>query len=503
MIEGYIPKDKRKNILFLADDCRIPSGIGTMAREIMIGNAHRFNFVHLGAAIQHPEAGKIFDLSPDVNSITGLDDSFLHVYPYNGYGDPEVVRLLIERHQIDAIIHFTDPRYWIWLYRMSAEIRQRVPIFYYHIWDDLPAPHYNKPYYQSCDLLMGISKQSNNIAKLVLGEGNYIDIDQPFTSEDISNPLPKVCYAPHGINRKEFYKMDKTNKEHADILAKVRSGLFGDAEVDFVLFHNNRNIRRKMTSDVILAFKFFYDKLVQQNNGDNTVAEKTRLLLHTQPIDEHGTDLFRVIQDVCPEIGHLVVFTNARYTQAEMNALYNIADVTINIASNEGWGLSSTESLMTGTPIINNVTGGLQDQCRFEDEDGNWIEFDESFASNHGGRYKKHGNWVKPVFPAAINLQGSVPTPYIFDDRCDIRDVADAIMYWYGTDPEWRDTYGLEGRDWVLSEEAGMSAESMCTNIGNAMQTVIDHWKPIPRFNTYNVHQELKKRKIKKTGISI
>ena len=503
MIEGYIPKDKRKNILFLADDCRIPSGIGTMAREIMIGNAHRFNFVHLGAAINHPEAGKIFDLSQDVNNIRGIDDSFLHVYPYNGYGDPEVVRLLIERHQIDAIVHFTDPRYWIWLYRMSAEIRQRVPIFYYHIWDDLPAPHYNKPYYQSCDLLMGISKQSNNIAKLVLGKDNYIDLSLSPSPEDISNPLPKVCYAPHGINHKEFYKMDVSNKEHKEAIQKMRQGLFGDADVDFILLHNNRNIRRKMTSDVILAFKFFYDSVIASKGGDTNAANKMRLVLHTQPIDEHGTDLYKVIEDVCPEIAHLIVFTNARYSQAELNTLYNVSDVVVNIASNEGWGLSSTEALITGTPIINNVTGGLQDQCRFEDEDGNWIEFDEEFASNHGGRYKNHGNWVKPVFPAAMNLQGSIPTPYIFDDRCNTRDVADAMMYWYGTDVEWREKYGLEGRDWVMSKEAGMSAESMCNTIGDAMQLVIDNWKPLPRFTMYNVHEELKKRKNKKTGISI
>ena len=161
MKKGYIEKSKRKNILFLADDCRIPSGIGTMSREIMIGSAHQFNFVQIGAAINHPDAGKAFDLSQDVNGITGIDDSSVMVYPYNGYGDPEVVRALIEKHQIDAIIHFTDPRYWIWLYRMSAELRQRVPILYYHIWDDLPAPHYNRAYYECCDLLMGISKQSD------------------------------------------------------------------------------------------------------------------------------------------------------------------------------------------------------------------------------------------------------------------------------------------------------------------------------------------------------
>lgn len=506
MVEGYIPKDKRKNILFLADDCRIPSGIGTMAREIMIGNAHRFNFIHLGAAINHPEAGKVFDLSQDVNNVRGIDDAFLHVYPYNGYGDPEVVRLLIERHQIDAIIHFTDPRYWIWLYRMSAEIRQKVPIFYYHIWDDLPAPHYNKPYYQSCDLLMGISKQSDNIAKLVLGEGNYIDLDTLDPLEDVSKPVPKTCYVPHGINHKEFYPLDKTNKEHQDSIAAMRKNLFGDADVNFVILHNNRNIRRKMTSDVLLAFKFLYDSILGDKEADPQRildAEKMRLVLHTQPIDEHGTDLYAVIRDVCPEIAHLVVFTNTRYNSQELNVLYNVADVVVNIASNEGWGLSSTEALMTGTVIVNNVTGGLQDQCRFTDSNDEWIKFDENFASNHGGRYKNHGNWVKPVFPGAINLQGSIPTPYIFDDRCDIRDVARALEYWYDTSNEWREAYGLEGREWVCSEEAKMSAEMMCRSMADAMDTVLANWKPVPRFTTYNVHQELKKRKIKKTGISI
>ena len=96
MMQGYIPKNERKNILFLADDCRIPSGIGTMTREIIIGNAHRFNFIHLGAAINHPEAGKVFDLSQDVNRLRGINDSELLVYPSNGYGDPDTIRMLID-----------------------------------------------------------------------------------------------------------------------------------------------------------------------------------------------------------------------------------------------------------------------------------------------------------------------------------------------------------------------------------------------------------------------
>ena len=505
MIKGYIPKENRKTILFLADDLRLSSGIGTMTRELIIGNAHVYNFVNLGAALQHPEAGQIMDCSADVNSEIGITDSSVLVYPYNGYGDPDMVRMLIQKHNVSAIVHFTDPRYWIWLYRMSAEIRQNIPLFYYHIWDDLPAPHYNKPYYQSCDLLMGISKQSNNIAKIVLGKENYVELSDPnLLPSAIGQPIPKTCYAPHGVNDIEFYKLDRSNLEHAASITKMSKTLFGDAEVDFVVFHNNRNIRRKMTSDVILSFKFLYDKVVNSNGGNNhTSADKMRLLLHTQPIDENGTDLFKVIQDVCPEIAHLVVFTNMRFNQPDLNIVYNIADVVVNIASNEGWGLSSTEALMAGTPIINNVTGGLQDQCRFEDENGNWIEFDEDFGSNHGGRYKKHGVWVKPVFPAAMNLQGSVPTPYIFDDRCNTRDVADALKYWYDMSAEERDECGRLGREWITSEEAGFTAETMCNTIGDAMSAVLDNWKPIPRFKVYNVHQELKKRKNKKTGISI
>jgi hypothetical protein len=242
MKEGYIKQEDRKNILFLADDCRVPSGIGTMTREIIIGNAHRFNFFQLGAAIKHPDAGKIFDLSQDINTQIGIQDSCVFVYPFDGYGNPEVVRGLIEKHKIDAIIHFTDPRYWNWLYRMSAEIRQKLPIFYYHIWDDLPAPHYNKPFYQSCDLLMGISKQSNNIAKIVLGgKENYIDLDAPNVADHLyESSLPKVCYAPHGINDKMFYPL----ADHETI--EMRKRLFGEnhaEDVNFVVFHNNRNIR--------------------------------------------------------------------------------------------------------------------------------------------------------------------------------------------------------------------------------------------------------------------
>ena len=493
MKEGYIPKKDRKTILFLADDLRLPSGIGTMTRELVLNNAHHYNFVHVGGAVNHPEVGKIQDLSHSVNEEMGLTDASVLIYPYSGYGDPDLVRMLIERHNVDAIVHFTDPRYWIWLYRMSAEIRQRVPIFYYHIWDDLPAPHYNRPYYESCDLLMGISKQSVNISRLVLGKNGYIDLDASTPKELVSKPIPKVCYVPHGINHELFKPLDRSDKA----VQEMRAKLFNGADPEFVLFYNNRNIRRKMTSDAILAFKLFHDKLPKEKQAG------VRFVLHTQSVDENGTDLPAVIDAVCPELANKILITDVRLNPQDMNVLYNCCDTVINIASNEGWGLSSTEALMTGRTLINNVTGGLQDQCRFEDENGNWIDFNEDFGSNHAGIYKKHGKWVKPVYPAGINLQGSVPTPYIFDDRADVRDVANAIRYWYNMSSEERNVCGLTGREWATSKEAGFTADSMASSFRTSMDQVMESWVQPKRFNMYNVEDQVNKFKNKKSGISL
>lgn len=490
MKPGYIPKDQRKTILFLADDIRMPSGIGTMTRELIVGTAHIFNYVHVGAGINHPDVGKIFDLSHDINKDIGINDSSVLLYPFNGYGNQPLVRDLIKKHNVDAIVHFTDPRYWVWLYQMSAEIRQHVPIFYYHIWDDLPAPHYNKPYYESCDLLMGISKQSVNISHLVLGSNNYVELNDKTTADQIAQSLPKTCYVPHGINHSIFKKLEK-NPE----LDLFKNRLFKGENVEFALLYNNRNIRRKMTSDLILAYKLFTSQLTPEQ------IAKTRLVMHTQQVDENGTDLTTVIDTLCPELIDNIIFTDARFSPEEMCKLYNSCDVTINIGSNEGWGLSSTESMMCGTPIINNVTGGLQDQCRFEDENGEWIKFTPEFATNHTGKYRKHGKWVKPVYPAAINLQGSIPTPYIFDDRADIRDVAKAIMAWYQTSPEERTQCGLAGREWATSQEAGFTAEMMCDRYTKATTAVLDGFVAPKRFKLYNVPTEVQKLKNRKTGI--
>lgn len=474
MIKGYIPKDQRKKILFMCDDIRMTSGISTMAREIVIGTSHRFNWINLGGAIEHPDAGKRLDISEDTNNIMGIKDASVFIYPINGYGTQELIRQLIEIEKPDAIMFFTDPRYWIWLFQMESEIRKKIPMIYLNIWDDLPAPLYNKAYYESCDTLMAISKQTLNINKMVLGDR-------------IENKILK--YVPHGINHKVYFPINEFMKDDTANVEKKREQLFGKDQPEFVVFYNARNIRRKSTSDLIAAYAEFCESIGKEK------AKKCALLLHTQVRDDNGTDLAVVRDLLCDPEYVKVVFHDARVPSNEVNWLYNISDVTALISSNEGWGLSLTESLMTGKMIIANVTGGMQDQMRFEDEDGNWIDFDENFCSNHFGTYKKHGEWAVPVFPTNSSIVGSIPTPYIFDDRCDFRDVAKAIKQVYDLDPQERAKRGNAGREWVLSQEAKMSAETMCQNVVECIDQTFETFEPRKSFELTKI-EKLPRKKI-------
>ena len=454
----------KRTIMLLSDDLRMSSGVGTMSREIVLGTLQHYNWVQIGGAIKHPESGKVVDMNESVREETGIEDAELMIYPTSGYGNQEMVRDLIVRHQVDALLIYTDPRFWGWLFQMEHEIRQHIPIYYYNIWDDLPYPMYNRNFYDSVDLLMNISKQTVNIVKNVRTE--YEDW--------------QVTYVPHGCNTESFYPITSLHEEWGE-LKSFRAGL-ADKDIEFIVLYNSRNIRRKMPGDVVLAFKTFCDMLPKEK------ADKCCLLMHTQPRDENGTDLPELVKAVAPDVK--VYFSDSKLDNKHMNFLYNMADVTINIASNEGWGLSTTESLLTETPIIVNVTGGLQDQCGFKKDDGSYLTVDDyttGWGSNHDGRYKECGEWAKPVFPSSISLVGSVPTPYIFDDRCRWDDTADKIKEWYDAGDDERKRCGELGREYAFSEQAGMTAEMMCQGFIDKMDTAFSKWTPRNRYEIFKV----------------
>jgi len=446
------------------------SGVGTVSKNFVLGTLDKYDWVQIGGAIKHPEEGKIVDMNDSVRKDTGIEDAYLKIYPISGYGNQELMRQIINIEQPHAILHYTDPRFWGWLYQMEHELRQNIPIFYYNIWDDRPTPRYNEFFYESCDLIMNISKQTVAMVKDAA-------VKKPRTDWDCT-------YIPHGIPENMFYPIGELDVKEWSKLKDYRKKVLHNKEYDFVIFWNNRNIRRKVPSDIIMAYKTFCDMLPKEQ------SDKCVLIMHTSPVDHNGTDLPEVVRNICPDYD--IIFSSEKVNDEQLNFLYNIADVQVNMASNEGFGLGTAEAVMAGTPIIVNVTGGMQDQCGFK-INGKHVthgDYDEIHSLHDDRKWKDnpdltHGEWVKPVWPSNRSLQGSIPTPYIFDDRCRWDDVADRFKEWYDTPKEERKESGLKGREWMLKEEIGMSCENMCERFVHDMDTAFEKWTPRKRFTLY------------------
>jgi glycosyltransferase involved in cell wall biosynthesis len=284
-----------------------------------------------------------------------------------------------------------------------------------------------------------------------------------------------IKYVPHGINT-DVYKPSEAPKE-------FRSEILKGKEYDFVFYWSNRNIRRKQPADVIWAYNRFCE-MVGKDKADRTV-----LVMHTQPVDENGTDLPKVIEAVAD--GRNIIFSDKRRTIEELNWLYNIADCTINIANNEGFGLTTAESVMAGTPIIINITGGLQDQAGFK-LDGKYLTAEDyvEIGSLHDWRKWENklswGEWVRPVWSRSRSLAGSVPTPYIWDDRVDLEEVATAMVEMYQLGREELHIRGIGGRTAFINE-MGLDHHNMNNMMAEGIQTAIKNFTPRKRWELFKI----------------
>ena len=376
---------EKKKIFVIADHPFAPSGVGTQTRYIIesLLATGRYKVVCFGGAVKHQ------DYRPQKTEEWGDD---LVVFPVDGYGTQESVRSLIWSEKPDMLWFMTDPRFYIWLWDMENEIRSLIPMVYYHVWDNYPYPKFNKNFYESNDFIATISKVTEDIVRNV--------------SPDVESD-----YIPHSINTEIFKPID------TELVQNAKKQQFGPKD-RFTFFWNNRNARRKMSGSVLWWF----------NEWAETVGpENVRLIMHTDPKDINGQDLEAIMHELKAVDGR-IMFSKDKHSQQDMALLYNMSDCVINISDAEGFGLSTLESLACGTPIIVNMTGGLQEQVK--DENGNWF-----------------GIGLEPASRAII---GSQEVPYIYEDRVSKEDFHHALTMMYTMDPEQRKKLGLEGRNHVL-----------------------------------------------------
>ena len=475
IINGYqvLPKEKRKTILLLSDFFDDTSGVANMSKQIIAGTCHRFNWVQLACkpSIQAPNSqlkeGQIVNYSQAFTKITGVEDAFVYAVMSIDYGNMQKIQNIIKVFQtkeqlktkIDAIYHFTDPRFWIWLYQNQNSIRQRIPIMYYNVWDNLPYPQWNQPYYMSCDYIANMSKQTQNIVKNVCkGKKQQWQLD----------------YIPLGVNFNDYYPLKPSDNSKL----QVYNSIFGNHKYQMIFLYSNRNITRKHASDILCAYKTFIDSL--QNDHDK---KQCALIIKSDAIDMAGTNLYAVYNDLLGQ-DYVVKFINQKTSRKQMNILYNIADITVSLSSAQGFGLGTAQSIMAGTPIIAPVTGGLQDQMRFEDDNGNCIQFNDTFPTNVYGDYKKHGKWVFPIFTNAQSTAGSPVTPYIWQSYTDYNTLAlmmQKIFKLY-TRKQLKQ-FGLAGRQWFIGQQSNLNHVCMCKLMINGMQKCFQNWKPKNRYS--------------------
>lgn len=383
----------KHKILLISDAPISTSGVG-LATKYLIDHFQatgKFSILSLAAAIRHENYTPMkLKEWPDVIMI-----------PVDSYADKAMLRKIIDIEKPEAIFIITDPRFYIPLFEMSDEIHQQCPLLYWHVWDNPPYPKYNEFYYKSTDFIGCINKLTYNM----LVENGFKD---------------KVEYIPHGVPECDYRILPQ------DEVKKHRANHLGDTENEkFILFYNSRNALRKRTGNVMWAFKLFLDMLPEVER------EKCQLIMQTPVHDPEGQNLHRVAEVL--EITKNVGFNEKRVANSVMNEFYNIADATISLSSEEGFGLCILESLMAGTPVICTKTGGMQDQVIDEEENrvfGHCLESD------------------------ATSLIGSQSTPYIESHSVSPQKAALAIFDLYNKKKELGPVY----KNTIAGEAAHESA---------------------------------------------
>jgi glycosyltransferase involved in cell wall biosynthesis len=370
-------------IFTISDSPFSPSGVGTQTRYIIeeMLKTGKYKFVCFGGAVKHQEH------TPQKTEQWGDD---WVVFPVDGYGTQDQVRALIHQQKPDILWFMTDPRFYDWLWQMDNEVRQHIPMVYYHVWDNYPYPTFNRPMYLSNDHIACISKLTYDIVKTV-------------------TPEVDSSYIPHAVDGEIFKPFLKEDIKKL----KVEKGL----DKKFVCFWNNRNARRKQSGTLIWWFKEFLDKVGHEN---------ATLIMHTDVKDQHGQDLEAIIHELGLTKGQ-ILFSREKVAPADLASVYNLADLTINISDAEGFGLSTLESLSCATPILVALTGGLQDQVT--DGEGNWFG--------------------KGIVPASKAVIGSQQVPFIYEDRLNKDDFVNALVELYEMSEEERESLGKSGRVWT------------------------------------------------------
>ena len=395
----------------LSDHPLSTSGVGTQARWLINGliNTGKYSFRCFGGAVRH-----------DNYDTVAVNPDFI-IKPTDGFGDKNLLRKTLAQVKPDAILLFTDPRFFVWVWEMQDEIQQVCPIAYWHLWDNPPWPDYNKVLYESTDLINCI---------------NYP------TYEMVKERFPnRTNYIPHAVP-KDLYKL--ISKEES---MQFKKRLLGNERADhFTVLYVSRNARRKMTADILVSWKLFLKDL-QEKHGHT----KASIIMHCDPLDQEGTNLHSVIDML--GIKENTIFSKDRIGFEDMRVLYNMCDTVVNRSANEGFGLPILEAKMCGKPVISIKTGGLTRQVE-----------DHVTGEQYG----------IGLDPEVRSMVGNLMIPYIYEDFISHKTLSEAFMKMYDYGPEKREEIGQRA---MKHAHRDYDLDAVVAEWDRTLMNTIENWK--------------------------
>ena len=168
--------NKKIKILTIGDNPLAPSGVAIQTKNMIEGllKTGDYKIFSFGGAIKHQ------DYEPFTTNEYGED---WIIQPVDQFGNDDQIRSIMRTFKPDILWFMTDPRFYEWLWNLENEIRPNVPMVYYHVWDNLPYPTFNKVFYDSNDCVVAISKLTEDIVKNVSPDTECVRIAHAVDTE--------------------------------------------------------------------------------------------------------------------------------------------------------------------------------------------------------------------------------------------------------------------------------------------------------------------------------
>lgn len=288
----------KKNILFYGDSPLAPTGFGQVTKNIVEALSDKFNFEIVG--LNH--AGQEYD----------RDKYFIHDVTGDQTNGIDLYRQLIRKGDYDIL--FT--------------VYNHETLFHYIQYVDK-----NKPYIHYSPFDMSVELPTFEMYKRTVGTRVYYNQYSKDLLKDESGIV-----IPHGTYPDLFQRVKREEK------SKLRQ----DYEIGpdtFVVLNVNHNQWRKDFGSSVIAFCEFAKEIPD-----------SMYIIHAN-IEDMGGNLLQQIEllknKYNPKAKILISEKNRwAFSLEELVKLYQISDCFLTTSMGEGWGLTTTEALCCGLPVI-------------------------------------------------------------------------------------------------------------------------------------------------------